>query len=80
MFRDIDVRMHALAWSFASPAEAAAFLFANSAPHIAALRSLPAGDAEGLVLDVASLAASMSQSVDPVQLEVEYAVVTATAR
>jgi hypothetical protein len=76
-FVDIKCETGTLSWSFASPAEATAFLFDNSASHIAAHRSLDAAAAASLVDEVEQLAAEVSAATDRVVIDLEYLVVTA---
>jgi ubiquinone/menaquinone biosynthesis C-methylase UbiE len=80
LFDSVDVQLHALTWTFASGEETARFLFRYSASHVAALSRVGGADGDDLIAEVAALAAAMSVRAGSVELPVDYAVVTATAR
>ena len=74
-FDRIRVVSGTIPWTFPTPAEATAFLFENSASHIAALRGLDRRTAAALVADVEALTASCSQRADTVAIDLEYLIV-----
>lgn len=75
LFTDIEVGHGSIDWTFGSAPEATAFLFDNSASHIAAHRQLDPGQGAALVADVRRLTERMSRTTDHVSIDLEYAVV-----
>lgn len=71
-FDDVRCEVDTIPWVFESAAAATAFLFENSASHIAALRDLtPTAQAE-LIADVEELTANCSIRPDRIDFDMEY--------
>jgi ubiquinone/menaquinone biosynthesis C-methylase UbiE len=75
-FVNVRAEVGILPWRFDSAAQATAFLFDNSASHIAAYRSLDAAAGAALAAEVERLTAASSTSADGVHIDLAYMVVT----